>query len=243
MNDQIHDNAHNDVPDDENEKRRKLLRYGAIGGGLAAFAASFSTTAGRMVDHALGKDKPVQRLHGNSLAPEFSVDTATGKLTVNPDQQVSYTMCMGCTTFCGVRVRLDKKSGKVLRVAGNPYSPMSADPALPYQTPIRDSFVSLSRFQEKGLKGRSTACGRGNGVLEQMESPFRVLAPMKRVGPRGGGQWEPIAFDQLVKEVTEGGDLFGEGHVQGLRALRELEKPIDPAQPELGPQVNQVGLM
>ncbi len=215
----------NDVPDDESEKRRKLLRYGAIGGGLAAFAASFSTTAGRMVDHALGKDKPVQKLHGNSLPPEFSVDTATGKLTVNPDQQVSYTMCMGCTTFCGVRVRLDKKSGKVLRVAGNPYSPMSADPALPYKTSIRDSFVSLSRFQEQGLKGRSTACGRGNGVLEQMESPFRVLAPMKRVGPRGGGQWEPIAFDQLVKEVTEGGDLFGEGHVQGLRALRELENP------------------
>lgn len=243
MNERTPNDYRNDVPEDENEKRRKLLRYGAIGGGLAAFAASFSTTAGRMVDHALGKDKPVQKLHGNSLAPEFSVDTATGKLTVNPDQQVSYTMCMGCTTFCGVRVRLDKKSGKVLRVAGNPYSPLSADPALPYQTSIRDSFVSLSRFQEKGLKGRSTACGRGNGVLEQMESPFRVLAPMKRVGPRGGGQWEPIAFDQLVKEVTEGGDLFGEGHVQGLRALRELEKPIDPAQPELGPQVNQVGLM
>jgi tetrathionate reductase subunit A len=57
-------------------------------------------------------------------------------------------------------------------------------------------------------------------VLEQMESPFRVLAPMKRVGPRGGGQWEPIAFDQLVKEVTEGGDLFGEGHVGRVRLAR-----------------------
>src|SRR5450830_1200066 len=138
MNEHTNNDDRNDVPEDENEKRRKLLLYGAIGGGLAAFAASFSTTAVRMVDHALGNDKPVQRLHGNSLPPEFSVDTNTGKLTRNRDQQVSDAMCMGCTTFCGVRVRLDKKSGKVLRVAGNPYSPMSADPALPYQTSIRD---------------------------------------------------------------------------------------------------------
>ncbi|NYS35557.1 hypothetical protein HZZ02_17935, partial [Streptococcus danieliae] len=90
MNEHTNNDDRNDGPEDENEKRRKLLRYGVIGGGLAAFAASFSTTAGRMVDHALGKDKPVQRLHGNSLPPEFSVDTATGKLTVHPDQQVSY---------------------------------------------------------------------------------------------------------------------------------------------------------
>lgn len=229
--------------EDKQDKRRSFLRKAAIGGGLTAFAAGFSTTAGRMVDHVLGKDTPKQRLHGNSLAPEFSVNPATGALSINPEQQVSYTMCMGCTTFCGVRVRIDKKTGNVLRVAGNPYSPLSADPPLPFQTPIRESFVALSRYEEKGLAGRSTACGRGNAVLEQVNSPFRVLAPMKRVGPRGGGQWQPIAFDQLIKEVTEGGNLFGEGEVQGLRALRDLKTPIDPQQPELGPRVNQVGLM
>ena len=225
------------------DKRRSFLRKAVIGGGLATFAASAATTAGRILDHALGKDRPKQRLDGNSLAPEFTMNPATGALSINPEQQVSYTMCMGCTTFCSVRVRIDKKTGKVLRVAGNPYSPLSADSPLPYQTSIRDSFISLTRYQEKGLTGRSTACGRGNGVLEQMDSPFRVLAPMKRVGPRGGGQWQPIAFDQLIKEIVEGGNLFGEGMVQGLRALRELDTPIDPQQPELGPRVNQVGLM
>jgi tetrathionate reductase subunit A len=225
------------------DKRRSFLRKAAIGGGLTAFAAGASTTAGRVLDHVLGKDKPPQRLDGISLAPEFSVDPATGALNINPAQQVSYTMCMGCTTFCGVRVRIDKKSGKVLRVAGNPYSPLSADPPLPFQTSIRDSFVSLTRYQEKGLKGRSTACGRGNGILAQMDSRFRVLAPLKRVGPRGGGQWQPITFDQLVKEIVEGGNLFGEGEVKGLRELRDLKTPIDAQQPELGPKVNQVGLM
>lgn len=225
------------------DKRRSFLQKAAIGGGLTAFAAGFSTTAGRMVDHVLGKDEPKQRLNGDSLAPEFSVNPVTGALSVNPDQQVSYTMCTGCTTFCSVRVRIDKKTGKVLRVAGNPYSPMSAEMPLPFPTPIRASFVSLTRHQEKGLAGRSTACGRGNAVLAQMDSPFRVLAPMKRVGPRGSGKWQPIPFDQLVREITEGGNLFGEGEIEGLRALRDLHTPIDPQQPQLGARVNQVGLM
>ncbi len=221
--------------------RRNFLRKAAIGGGLTAFAAGFATTGVRMAEHALGQDAPNDRLHGNSLKPEFRIDPASGRLEPDPGQQVSYTACLGCTTQCGVRVRIDKASGKVLRVAGNPYSPLSTDPHLPMKASIRDSFIALSRQNEKGLAGRSTACGRGNAVLSQMDSPFRVLTPLKRVGPRNGGQWQPIAFEQLVKELTEGGDLFGEGHVDGLRALRSFA-PIDPAAPQLGPRVNQVAV-
>ncbi|MHB1142342.1 MAG: molybdopterin dinucleotide binding domain-containing protein [Sulfuricaulis sp.] len=223
----------------DTKKRRVVL----AGGGLAVFAAGFAQTAGRMVDKVLGKDMPRHKTWGSAEAPEFRVDPATGALEVNPSQQVSYTMCTGCTTFCGVRVRVDRTSGKVLRVSGNPYSPLSTDPHLPAKASVRDSFVALSRFQDKGLAGRSTACGRGNAVLQQMDSPFRVLTPLKRVGPRNSGKWEPIAFEQLVKEITEGGDLFGEGRVDGLRTLRDLESPIDPAQPGLGAKVNQVAML
>ncbi len=223
------------------KKRRLVL----AGGAIAAFSASFAHAAGRVADKALGKGKgmPKHKTWGDAPAPEFSVDPATGALKVNPAQQVSYTMCTGCTTFCGVRVRLDRASGKVLRVAGNPYSPLSTDPHLPMKASVYDSFVSLSRFQDKGLPGRSTACGRGNAVLQQMDSPFRVLTPLKRVGPRNSGKWQPISFEQLVREITEGGNLFGEGQVEGLRALRDLATPIDPAQPELGPRVNQVAML
>ncbi|MEX0631677.1 hypothetical protein M8494_04760 [Serratia ureilytica] len=41
-------------------------------------------------------------------------------------------------------------------------------------------------------------------------------------------------------EVVEGGDSFGEGHVDGLRAIRDLETPIDARQPGLGPKANQL---
>lgn len=219
--------------------RRKILAFG----GLVAFGAGFSATAKRMVSPLLDRDPPKNQFHGASLEPEFSIDPLTGALKVNPAQQVSYTMCLGCTTLCGVRVRIDRASGKVLRVAGNPYSPLSTDPHLPMKASIRDSFVAISGFQDKGLAGRSTACGRGNAVLEQMDSPFRVLRPMKRVGPRNSGQWEPISFEQLIRELTEGGDLFGEGRVEGLKALRDLTTPIDPQRPEFGPKVNQVALI
>ncbi|NMG34051.1 tetrathionate reductase subunit TtrA [Azoarcus sp. TTM-91] len=219
--------------------RRDIL----AAGGLAAFAAGFSQTLGRMADGVLGEPDGGDRLHGHSAAPEYTVDPASGELRPNPDQQVSYTACLGCTTLCGVRVRVDKRSGRILRVSGNPYSPLSTDPHLPMKATVKESFVALSRFRDQGLAGRSTACGRGNAAMDQMASPFRVLTPLKRVGPRNGGQWQPISFEQLVKEVVEGGDLFGEGHVEGLAALRDLQTPIDPAAPELGPRVNQVALL
>ncbi|THF63351.1 molybdopterin dinucleotide binding domain-containing protein [Pseudothauera rhizosphaerae] len=220
----------------------KIQRRDVIAaGGLAAFAAGFSQTLGRMADAFAGPADGRHQHYGAGLEPEFRVDPATGELTPNPDQQVSYTGCMGCTTLCGVRVRIDKATGKILRVGGNPYSPLSTEPHLPMKATVKESFVALSRFQDKGLAGRSTTCGRGNAALAQIDSPFRVLTPLKRVGPRNSGQWEPISFEQLVKEVVEGGDLFGEGHVDGLRALRDLKTPIDPDNPAYGPRVNQVG--
>ena len=219
-------------------KRRQFVALG----GLAAFAAGYSETAGRLVGKLLGRDAPRHKTAGAAPAPEFRVD-AEGRLQVNTQQQVSYTTCLGCTTMCGVRVRIDRESGKVLRVAGNPYSPLSTDPHLPMKASVRESFVAISALGGKGLDGRSTACGRGNAVAQQIDSPYRVTTPLKRVGPRNSGRWVPISFEQLVREVVQGGNLFGEGQVDGLAALRDLKTPIDERQPGLGPRVNQVAVL
>ncbi|WP_452006914.1 molybdopterin-dependent oxidoreductase [Azospirillum largimobile] len=223
--------------------RRLLLKTTAPGGALAAFVGGFSETGRKLVKGAWAGERPDHPISGNAPKPEFRVDPKSGDIALTPGQIVANVACLGCTTLCGVRVRVDVEKNKVLRVAGNPYSPLSTDPFLPYGTPIKESFKSLSRLDEKGLRGRSTACGRGNAALEMLTSPFRVTTPMKRVGPRGSGKWEPITFERLVEEIAEGGDLFGEGHVDGLRALRDLKTPIDPAAPELGPKVNQVALL
>jgi tetrathionate reductase subunit A len=229
--------------------RRALLKGTAAAGALATFAVGYAHTAEKLVkgaldDHQSAGQAPRKQLTGNAPDPEFTLDPATGDLALNPDQQVSYAMCLGCTSICGVRVRVDKTSGKILRVAGNPYSPLSADPFLPYDTPVRDSFKAIARAGENGgMTFRSTACGRGNAVLQQQDNPRRVLTPLKRVGPRGSGQYEPISFERLVEEVVEGGDLFGEGRVAGLRAIRDLKTPIVPGKPEFGPRANGLAIM
>ncbi len=220
--------------------RRNMLKAGAALGGTAAFAAGFSETGERML-HSVISPAAARGTDGRSLKPEMRIDEK-GALQLDPSQRVAYTMCMGCTTQCGVRVRIDTATETVVRVSGNPYSPLSTDPHLPMGASVRQSYLSLSRFEDKGLVGRSTACGRGNAVLEQMNSPFRITTPLKRVGKRNSGEWAPIPFEQLVKEVVEGGNLFGEGHVKGLRELRSFDL-IDPAQPELGPKVNKVAFL
>src|SRR5699024_12481352 len=63
---------------------------------------------------------------------------------------------------------------------------------------------------------------------------------LKRVGKRGEGKWEKISFVQLIEEICEGGDLFGEGHVDGLRAIFDRDTLIDPEHPEYGPLANQL---
>lgn len=220
--------------------RRDILKSTAVLGGTAAFAAGFSETGKRMFDAVVAPEKTLGT-DGHSLKPEMRVN-AQGELELNPGQRVSYVVCQGCTTVCSVRVRVDVATETVVRVVGNPYSPLSAIPHLPMSASVRQSFLSLTRHEEQGLAHRATACGRGNAMLEQTNSPWRITQPLKRVGPRNSGEWQPISFEQLVKEVVEGGNLFGEGHVKGLRELRDFT-PIDPAQPELGPKVNKVALL
>jgi len=219
--------------------RRNFLLGTTAACGLGAFAYGYAKTGEHLLEGLIGKGK-ITGVRGNAHDPEYTVDTETGDVTLNPNQRVSYAMCMGCTTNCGVRIRTDKNTGEVLRVTGNPYHQLSTHPHLPYETAVKDSLSNLSLYQEKGLPGRSTACGRGNAVLSKLKDPRRVLTPMKRVGPRGGGQWKPIPFEQLIEEVVEGGDLFGEGAVEGLRSIRDLETPIDPQNPEFGSKANQL---
>ncbi len=77
-------------------------------------------------------------------------------------------------------------------------------------------------------------------MMDVRTSPYRITQPLKRVGKRGDGKWEPISYEQLIQEVVEGGDLFGEGHVDGLRAIRDLNAPVDAQNPEYGPKANQL---
>lgn len=147
-------------------------------------------------------------------------------LDTDPSVKLVYSTCLGCRSDCSLRGKV--KDGVVIKLDGNPYSQMTLDNPLPYSTDSKEA----AKFAGK-------LCPRGQAGLQLLYDPLRVQQPLKRVGKRGENKWQAISWDQAYKEIIEGGDLFGEGKVEGLKAVRDLETPIDPAAPELGPKANQ----
>lgn len=179
----------------------------------------------------------------DALPVEMRIDPKTGKVELNPDIILRNSVCLGCWSNCGNRVKINKKTGKIMRVLGNPYHPSNAEPHLPYNTPLAESFKSLGQYQELGHIERATVCQRGNSAFQIVYDPNRILTPLKRAGKRGEGKWKPITWEQVVQETVEGGQLFqeiGETQViEGLRQVRDLKTPLNPEEPEWGPKANQ----
>jgi len=73
-----------------------------------------------------------------------------------------------CACRCGINVYL--RDGKVRYIEGN-----------------RDHPVN-----------RGVLCGKGSAGIMQHYSPARLRAPMKRVGPRGSGEFEEITWDEAL---------------------------------------------
>lgn len=221
-----------------NLTRRQWLKVGLAVGGMVTFGLSYRDVAKRAIDglqNGTSGKITRDRIFANALIPEAH---AQPQWQQNPQQVISMTQCFGCWTQCGVRVRVDCEKGKVLRIAGNPYHPLSHEHHINSAVPFAEAMAQLAG--ESGLDSRSTACARGATLMEGLYSPLRILEPMKRVGKRGEGKWQRISFEQLIEEVVEGGDLFGEGNVEGLRALYAPTTLIDPAHPGFGPKTNQL---
>ncbi len=172
-----------------------------------------------------------------------------------------YTVCQQCNTNCGIRVKTHE--GRVHKIEGNPYSPWTKTPHIPYATPLHEAAT-----QEGAL------CPKGYAGIQSVYDPYRVRKVLKRVGKRGENTWQSIDFHQAVQEIVQGGNLFHEGHVQGLQDIATLKDPqifaslardaqrvaakeisledfkaqhqehlhhlIDPNHPDLGPKNNQI---
>jgi len=118
-------------------------------------------------------------------------------------------------------------------VDGNPYHPYNrCGRAIPYDTPL-----------EKSLEFRPSTCAKPQMDEDYLYNPYRILKPLKRCGPRGSGKFEPISWEQLIREVAEGGKLFAhlgdDSHYPGLKEFLS-DEPLDPAALELGPKRNRI---
>ena len=86
--------------------------------------------------------------------------------------EIRKTTCYMCACRCGINVHL--KRGKVAYIEGN-----------------RDHPVN------KGV-----LCAKGSAGIMQVNAPSRLQAPLKRVGPRGSGEFEEISWDEALCMAT-----------------------------------------
>jgi anaerobic selenocysteine-containing dehydrogenase len=86
--------------------------------------------------------------------------------------EVRQTTCYMCACRCGINVHM--KDGKVAYIEGN-----------------RDHPVN------KGV-----LCAKGSAGIMQVNAPSRLRAPLKRVGPRGSGEFEEISWDEALDIAT-----------------------------------------
>ncbi len=215
--------------------RRGLLSALAVGG-IGAGLVGFRDT---LIDAALFRRRGKGALHpiyGRSDTPEWLHDAATGGLKPNPDWTLRHTVDLQCHSECGLRVKIDRKTGRIQRIFGNPYHPHTRMAYADLNTPLRDT-----------AKSPGTVCARGNAGIQTAFDPYRITVPLKRTGPRGSGQWRPIAWQQLLDEVVEGGKIFADTgdpvsadiEVLGFRGLyAKGGEPMDPQAPELGHRTN-----
>ncbi|TFD75648.1 molybdopterin-dependent oxidoreductase [Cryobacterium fucosi] len=132
-------------------------------------------------------------------------------------EDVIYTMCMQCNTFCTIKVRLTDpgESGAtslVRKIAGNPYSPLTTQPIgpIPYGTTPADAVKGLGvmALESKSRSG-GIACLKGQAGIQTVHDAKRITQPLKRVGPRGSGKWRTITWERALKEVLDGAADIG----------------------------------
>lgn len=216
-------------------KRRDFFKASAVTTvGIIAASSEGNASA---VPNDISKEE-MRKIAPTSLDTEFTVSGEN--LIFNKDQRTAFSRCFGCYDTCGVRVRIDNKTDTVLRVSGNPYSPVTKDKPLDQKISVKDALMGLTAHNEDGLANRATVCGRGNAVLDAINDPHRVTKCLKRVGKRGDKKWASISYEQLIKEVTQGGNLFNEGEVEGLKDIRDLHTPANEKYSDFGPKANQL---
>jgi len=84
------------------------------------------------------------------------------------------TTCFNCESACGLLAYVDRDTLQVRKFEGNP--------------------------EHAGSRGRN--CAKGPATLNQVTDPDRILQPLRRVGARGHGRWEPVSWDEAVDDIA-----------------------------------------
>jgi len=93
------------------------------------------------------------------------------------------TICQMCYFYCGLNVTCE--DGRILHIEGMKEHPVN----------------------------RGTICPKGLASQQLVTDPHRLTRPLRRVGPRGSGEWEEIswneALDLLAERIEKTRDEYG----------------------------------
>jgi len=84
------------------------------------------------------------------------------------------TTCFNCESACGLLAYVNKETGQIKKLEGNPAHP--------------------------GSRGRN--CAKGPATINQIYDPERILHPLRRKGPRGSGEWEQVSWEEALQDIA-----------------------------------------
>jgi anaerobic selenocysteine-containing dehydrogenase len=157
-----------------------------------------------------------------------SCRSATGMLETigayelaQPENMI-YSTCLQCHVDCQIKVKF--WDGALAKISGNPFSPQNYLPHLNMDTPL-----------DYAARADGKLCAKGQAAVQTYYDPYRIRKVLKRKGPRGSNEFEAIPFDQFIREVAEGGQLFSgigdSAHYPGFKEVcavrdRDLAKQL-----------------
>ena len=112
--------------------------------------------------------------HSDDWHHHMELDANAWPKRVEKNYSLVPTTCFNCESACGLLAFVDKESGQVAKLEGNPHHP--------------------------GSRGRN--CAKGPATINQLKDTERILHPMRRKGARGSGEWEKITWDEALDEIS-----------------------------------------
>ena len=100
--------------------------------------------------------------------------------------EIRKTTCYMCACRCGINVHL--KDGKVAYIEGNKDHPVN----------------------------QGVLCAKGSAGIMQHNAPSRLRAPLRRVGPRGSGEFEEISWEEALTQAVDWLKPIREKHPEKL---------------------------